>query len=356
MGDGFLEKIFCGRVITTRDGYIAEAIVTMDEIAGLQTDIQNLQKEKQALIKAAGETQQQNLTQIDSLNKQIADLNAQIVALNAQLNNQSLPSDLQTHSPNFYKLPQATQTLVDGYMNKYPEAFVTYGGRYFGTNKSRYNLDVKAWLSEGINDFEIVNKVKNAKARVVDVLAEQPTITFHKACDIAFMRVTNALGDSVTYGYDQNTWGEQEFWNFASESRVIGERGGGIDCEDKSIYSALGCAIAGIPDELTRVGAGMTFSNEGHCTLFYFPSDLSGFRHRNSTTNYSANKSVLSLPMSGDSTESLNIKTFWFSFNALHSWNWFASTTAKEETKRKLKKDQFLKFINIINKNGEKVV
>jgi chromosome segregation ATPase len=93
MGDNFLEKLFCGRPISARDAYISANNVLNQEITGLRTDILSLEKEKQALIQAGNETQQQNLTQIDNLNKQISDLNAQISMLNAQLN-QQLPSDL----------------------------------------------------------------------------------------------------------------------------------------------------------------------------------------------------------------------------------------------------------------------
>jgi len=346
MGDNFLEKLFCGRIITTRNGYIAEAIVTMDEIAGLQTDIQNLQKEKQALIKAAGETQQQNLTQIDNLNKQIADLNAQIVALNAQLNNQSLPSDLQTHSPNFYKLPQATQTLVDGYMNKYPEVHASYGGRYFGagTTKTRYDLDVKAWLMEGQNDFEITNKVQVNNARVSDVLKEQPSLTFHKACDIAFMRVTHALGDSISYTYDDRSWGENEFWQFGSETRVMGTG----DCEDKAIYNFVGACIAGIPYELLRITAGMTFGGEGHATNFMLASDLK-FHHRNSTTNYAVDKVLTTLPLTGDGGEPLNIQYPWFSATQTKTFSQFGQDAITGGV-MKLADQPFFKFLHITKK------
>jgi hypothetical protein len=342
MGDNFLEKLFCGRPISARDAYISANNVLNQEITGLRTDILSLEKEKLALIQAGNETQQQNLTQIDNLNKQISDLNAQISMLNAQLN-QQLPSDLQTHSANFYKLPQATQTLLDAYMNKYPEAFVTYGGRYWGSNKNRYNLDVKAWLLEGQNDWEIVSKVKAAKGRISDVLAENSGLTFHQACDIAFMRVSHALGDSINYQYDNMSWGENEFWQFASESRVmtIG------DCEDKSVYNFVGARIAGIPYELLRITAGMTFGGEGHATNFVFGSDLK-WHHRNSTSNYAADKSLTSLPLTGDSSEMLNIQHPWFSATETKTFNWFGTEAAKRDAAR-LSDQPFFKFLKIVN-------
>jgi|GEM_PF-4089681 len=349
----FIEKLFCGRPIAAGNVCLASNETLGATITSLQIDVVNLEKEKREIVTSAGLTKKECLEQIDTLNAQISTLTGDLSACNASLN-QSLPSDLQNHSANFYKLPQATQVLANAYCSKYPEAYVKYNGRSFGKNKTRYSLDVKAWLLQGKNDWEIVSKVKACRGMVSDIIADNPGISFHKACDRAYMRVTHALGDNVTYGYDQNTWGEQEFWNFASESKTIGENGGGIDCEDKTVYDYIGCSIAGIPDELLRLGAGVTWSDEGHCSNFYMASDLK-FHHRNSTTNYSADKDVLSLPLTGDESENLNFKNFWFSANAQHTWNWFATSADKKEAMT-LKDDLFLKFIEIFGMDGKRVI
>ena len=333
----FIEKLLCGRPIADGKTYTDTNGTLSQKITELQTDIQNLTREKQILIQAGDETQQQNLEQIDTLNKQISCLNAQISVLNTQLN-QSLPSDLQNHSPNFYKLLPATQTLVNTYMSKYPEGFVTYNGRYWGKDKTRYNLDVKAWILEGQNDWELVSMVKACKGRVADVIAEFPNLTFHQACDISFMRITHAIGDSIQYTYDNATWGNDcaEFWQFASETRVI-ERG---DCEDKAIINLAAAGIAGIPFELLRLVAGTTYSNEGHCTHFYFASD-GKWHHRNSTSNYAADKDVKTLPLTGDDSEQLNIKTVWFSATQNKTFTNFDPTAAST----KEKKDGIFKYL-----------
>ena len=333
----FIEKLLCGRPIADGNTCTGTNGVLGQKIAELQTDVQNLEREKQEIITGAGLTKKECLVQIDALNVQITGLNTKISELNAQLN-QSLPSDLQTHSSNFYQLPVTTQTLLDVYMNKYPEGFVEYNGRYWGSAKTRYNLDVKAWLLEGQNDWRIVSMVKSCKGRVSDVLKENPGITFHEACDIAFMRVTNALCDSIQYTYDATTWGSDcaEFWQFASETRTIAKG----DCEDKAVLGFVSGCIAGIPFEMMRLVAGMTVDNQGHATLFYFASDAK-FHHRNSTTNYPANKDPKTLPLTGDDSEPLNIKTVWFSATQNKTFTNFDPTAASP----KEKKDGLFKFL-----------
>jgi hypothetical protein len=173
---------------------------------------------------------------------------------------------------------------------------------------------------------------------VSDVLVDNPGSSFHLACDRAFMRVTNALGDSIQYAYDQSTWGVDcsEFWQFASETRTIG-RG---DCEDKAVLSFVGAVIAGVPFEMLRLVTGTTYSGEGHCTLFYFASD-GKWHHRNSTTNYPADKDPKTLPLTGDNSEQLNIKTVWFSATQNKTFTNFDPTAATP----KEKKDGIFKYL-----------
>jgi predicted transglutaminase-like cysteine proteinase len=337
--DSLLERVFCGRLIRTRDANEQTNAILGQQIAVLEADKQNLQREMNELVAGAAQSKQENLARIASLSKEVSDLTSEISRLRAQLNSQQ-PIDPK-QSLTFGYLPAGTQALATAYMNKYPEAYVTYGGRYWGTNRNRYRLDAKVWLLEGQNDWEIVSMVKAAKGRVQDVLAEKPDIGFHEACDIAFMRVTHALGDSIPYQFDDRSWGENEFWQFASETRIM-KTG---DCEDKAILNHVGARIAGIPYELLRVTAGMTFSNEGHATTFYLASDLK-WHHRNSTTNYSAGKDAKSLPLTGDGSESLNIAQPWFSSTDTKTFNWFG-TDAQRTKARRLQRQPFFKFIRI---------
>jgi hypothetical protein len=155
------------------------------------------------------------------------------------------------------------------------------------------------------------------------------------------MRLTHALGDSIAYTYDSRSWGENEFWQFASETRNMGTG----DCEDKAILNHVGARIAGIPWELLRVTAGLTFDGQGHATNFYFASDLK-WHHRNSTSNYSATTTAISLPLSGDSYENLNIKNPWFSCTDNKTFNWFG-TEAETRAALKLRRQPFFKFLKI---------
>jgi len=326
----FIEKLLCPRPIKNAGTYEAANAGLGAAITELQTENANLTREKADLLTAAGASKQENMAIITSLSTQVSTLTRDLSACNASLN-QSLPSDLQNHSANFYKLPAATQVLLDAYMNKYPEGFVTYNGRYWGANKTRYRLDIKAWLLEGQNDWETVSMVKSCKGRVSDVLADNPGTSFHAACDRAFMHVTHAMCDSISYAYDSQLWGSDcmEFWQFASETRVIG-RG---DCEDKSVLGFVGACIAGIPFEMMRLVTGTTYSGEGHATLFYFASD-GKWHHMNSTTNYSADKDPKTLPLTGDDSEQLNIKTVWFSATQNKTFTTFDPTTASPGEKK----------------------
>lgn len=335
MGDGIIADWLCSKQIKQRDILSTTNKELGDQIAAAQTEIANLEREKADLIKSSSMDKQALLSQIDGLNGQISALNVRISELNAQLN-QSLPSDLANHSPNFYRLPQSTQVLLDAYMNKYPEGNIVYNGRFWGQGQTKYELDVKAWLMEGQNNHDLVSLVKSCRGRVSDILKDNPDLTFHQACDKAFMKITNVLCDSVQYTYDQTIWNCQEFWQFASETHVIG-RG---DCEDKAIAGLVGAIIAGIPFEMLRLVAGTTFSDEGHCTMFYFASDLN-WHHRNSTTNYPADKDPKALPLTGDSSENLNIKRVWFSATQNKTFTTFSPTAANN----KEKKDEIFKFL-----------
>ena len=333
----WIENFLCKRPILLADSLTQTNRELGSDVNTLMTTNINLTREKEAIIAATAASQQENVQKIDTLSTLVNTLQTDLSKCNAQLN-QPLPSDIEHHSANFYRLPQSTQVLLNAYMNKYPEGFVTYNGRYWGDKKTRYRLDVKAWLLEGQNDWENVSKVKACKGMVSDVLADNPGITLHGACDRAFMRITHALGDSISYTYDDNIWGKDcaEFWQFASETRVIG-RG---DCEDKAIYSFVGACIAGIPFELLRLVAGTTFSGEGHCTLFYFASD-GKWHHRNSTTNYPEDKNPTSLPLTGEGSEPLNIKTVWFSATQNKTFTTFDPITASPDEK----KDDIFKYL-----------
>ena len=231
-------------------------------------------------------------------------------------------------------LPQATQELLKEYWNRYAEADITYNGRWLGTKDRRYYLDLKAFALEGANDKRIIDRVVRGNCYVKNIMKERG-LDFHRACDIAVMNVSNVFG--CNYAYDSATWGTSEFWMFASETEAFGQG----DCEDMAIWRYVGCRIAGIPHEMLRIGAGITFTNEGHATNFYFASDLK-WHHINSTSNYGSNIDIRVLPVTQDSKDPLNIKDVWFSFNEKKAWHDLVTSSQKiaihgREAKRLLK-------------------
>ena len=340
--DTWWENWLCKTPISERDSYEGRFQKDEQAISDLTLQVQNLTAQKNSIIENSTTDKAADLQKIDALNVQITNLNAQIANLTMQLSAQPTVSVVQ--SPNFSKLPMNTQTIALAYLNKYPEANVTYNGRTWGKNNTYYPLDIKAWLLEGQNDRAITSVINGKQLNVSDFQRANPSLSFHQCCDLAWMAITNALGDSVQYTLDSTTWGNAcaEFWQFASETKVIG----GGDCDDKSIINLVGAYIAGIPEELLRLTAGLTFDGQGHCTHFYLASDLK-WHHRNSTTNYPANKSVLSLPITKDSSESLNIQTPWFSATPRKTFNWFGTEAQKNETLLRMAEDEFGKFLTI---------
>lgn len=337
-----LEKLLCGRPINEGERLtvgIANAVVS-------EAQVKQQLAETERLLKVAQEQYSSCMSNSSSSAKQ---LQAQITVLladqsklkadltKAQTTISAITASLDGKN-NFNMLPPTTQAVLLQYYNKYPEAFVTYGGRTWGSGRSKYNLDVKAWCLEGQNTQEINALLNECDGKISKVMQDNPNLTFHQCCDLAVMRIKAKTDSMVQYAYDSNTWGVDEFWQFASET-LAGKLG---DCEDKAILNFVACRAAGIPREMLRIAAGMTFGGEGHCTNFYFASDLK-FHHVNSTTNYPATKDVKSLPQSGDSGESLNLKSVWFSATDDKTFHWF-TTEAKAEVENG-KADGFLKWL-----------
>lgn len=247
-----------------------------------------------------------------------------------------LSTDLMKKSDdNFKLLPPATQNILLAYLNKYQKSDILYSGRYFGANKESYAADVKIYGLEGQNDPAIIKRVKDANAFVFDIM-NQMNIPFHKACDIAVMRISAAF--KCNYVYDSDSWGSGEFWMFASEREAMGKG----DCDDHMVWRYVACRIAGIPKEMLRMVAGLTFSGEGHATNFYFASDLK-WHHINSTSDFGNASNVLNLPLTSDSRDLLNIKEVWFAFTESDSWHQLS--TSAVESFNNTKNDKLKNFI-----------
>lgn len=235
-------------------------------------------------------------------------------------------------------LSHTTKEILKEYDTRYAAAEISYSGRYLGNKTKRYSLDVKAFCSQGMNDRKIVQRVDQGKCYVKEIIRELK-VDFHTACDIAVMRVSNVF--KCNYSYDSSTWQTPEFWMFASETEAFGMG----DCEDMAIWRYVGCRIAGIPPEMLRVAAGTTFSNEGHATNFYFASDLR-WHHINSTSNFSAAKDVCDLPVTKQSSDRLNLRDVWFSFNEKKTWHDLVTSSQKKAVNKK-RAQNLLKYFKI---------
>jgi hypothetical protein len=155
-------------------------------------------------------------------------------------------------------------------------------------------------------------------------------VSFHRACDIALMRIMIWRTDGFPYSYqneDVAVAGMTEIWkNFwelyygVKNYKIYG------NCHDWGPADYVMWRTAGIPKELIRIRAGITRDGQGHCTNSYFASDLT-WRHPNSTTPFRMGD-ALNLPKLDDTTDIIGLATTWFSFNEERSWTGTSSTSA----------------------------
>ena len=343
MADSFVENIFCGslqaRIRNMQIDYnsaTTDLLVQTNANIKLALQINDVNRQYGELKLATSQTGSQQLAKIASQAEQITALGQTVATQSQNIANMTSQASLQT---SFSLLPKVDQQIALQYYNKYPTADITYSGRPVGTNKTNSPMDVRVWCLEGQNDKAILDVVKGIT--VMDFMKQNPNLTFHQACDRCLMTVKNKLDGMIRYNSDLSDYGDNEFWAFASETMILGTG----DCEDKSIIDYCAWRAAGIPKELLRVTAGMTFSGDGHCTTFYLASD-NKFHHVNSTTNYSANQNPVVLPLTGDNSEQLNIQYPWFSMTEDKSFSSFGTAEAKESFENAIA-DKFREFLKI---------
>ena len=302
------EGFFCGRLEKEfedqKTATAARLAVLTAERDSFSQRLKDMQNQKEQVANACVADAKDNVQKISDLLAQQSILNDQIAVLTSQLEAASAPVILSPD--NFSLLPKASQTEALRYWNGYKEANATYSGRYWGVAKTMYPLDVKVFCLEGKNDAAIIKRVKEAGAMVDDIKAQNPSLNFHQICDIAIMRVAAAF--TKPYQVDTATWGTNEFHQFASEM----EAGPSGDCDDFAVWRHVGCLIAGIPEVLLRVEAGMTYGGLGHETNRYLASDLT-WRHINSTSVFHPTDSVLSRPRTNDSSDLMGLQFLIFS-------------------------------------------
>jgi flagellar biosynthesis chaperone FliJ len=322
------------------DKLIQEKKDLMSQLVKLQQDLNNAGKDKTDLVKQINDLN----SQLQTLDGAFTKLNTEKARLQEQLNQANLKIQDLSQKLNDPKsmIPKDVSDILMGYYTKYAEADVVYTGRYYGADpKNTYEQDVKTWSLEGQNDFKIIKKLKDNHVFVSEIMP-QVNNDFHKACDIAVMRVASAI--SCNYYYDDQTYNTGEYWAYPTET-FTRDKG---DCDDWAHLRYACYRIAGVPASMLRVTCGYTYGGDGHSTNHYFASDKK-WHHINSTSNFGSTNSVLNTPGVHQQSDSIGIQYDWFSYNEEKAWHQF--TTASHENSFNDSKDKkFLRFIKIYPK------
>ena len=355
----FLEGIFCGRPLKQ----VTDLTATNTALTGSL----NVANAKLASDIAAAKALQTNLdtckanmssTQLE-LNSQITDLTARNSTLTAQVSDLSAriavlvkpPGPTSTLSqphpdPIFSALPAQSQQAALDCWNKWQEVDANYTARYLGTDVNKtYPLDVKVFALEGQNDYKMKAKVKASNAFVADIMAQNPSLNAHQACDIAVMRIASSW--MKNYLYDSSNWGRDEYWAFASE--VDADECPGDDCDGMGVWKHVAYRIAGVPESLLRCTAGQTQNGMGHFTNHYLASDLT-WRHLNSTLLQSGSAKITDMPKTNDKNDELGIAYVWFSFTDSRCFAQYTTDAQAESAKKAAVTHPFMKHIHIMPK------
>lgn len=244
-------------------------------------------------------------------------------------------------------LPPAVQTVIDNSYKSYPEANITYGGLYVGTDVNRrVVLDVKTWALAGQNDYQLMAAIKGSGIHVSKYLA-QAGGDFYKACDIAAMRVAERI--VVNYVPDIKEYNSGEYWQWAPVTFAI-QKG---DCDDWAILRHAAYRIAGIPEGLLRITCGNNRNGEGHATNYY--RDSTGvWRHINSTTSFPIHSSITEFPAQNNSSDQMGVTdAVWFSFNAEKAFHQFSTASAEDTFRDPVNRKRLLRYIKITPKVNE---
>lgn len=213
-------------------------------------------------------------------------------------------------------LPIETLRRINETAKKYPAVQITYAGTP-KKGSSGYPIDVKNYALCGQNDDAMLNWLKSKKLTVQE--NQKSGLNYHMLCDEVVAKINQAT--PVNYSFDVDSYGFSEYWQFAPLTFKIGQG----DCDDYAIMRYVLYRMAGVPAELIRIGAGLTQTGQGHCTLYYLSSSLE-WLHLNSTTTFSKEDNTIEKQTLKDAT--LSLKDFWFSFNELGAWSKIESNEA----------------------------
>ena len=207
---------------------------------------------------------------------------------------------------------------------KYPNANITYQRPIFLTTKTNIikNIDVRCFI---MKDFTIFQELKDK-----DLL-----YTGKQDLDELIPTIKNLAKKSYKYAEDI-TKGLPEWWFFPFETREFIKQGTGVDCDDWSIYCGSYLATAMIPSTKWFISAGNTRSGFGHATL-YAESNKKIWHHMNSTNPNLKYTDLNQYPNKDDTTDTIGIKDYWFSFNNQISISTMPNNTTITELGKPLK-------------------
>jgi hypothetical protein len=330
------EGVFCKRVILERDGFQQTTSDLTKKLAALEISIINCDREKNAIISAAKEGEKQNLWRIGQLEAEKSALQQKYADLLTTINN-LVPSETEPYSPNFKRLLDSTQQKLIAYEHKYTKVYISYRARFVGKNPDNaIDMDVKPFFSCGLQDARISGWLAENKCRVKDVSLQYPDKTFDEWCEIACTRIQARLPNP--YGYDQDRWGRNEFWEYATETFYGSQdKNLSFDCDSWAILKHVMRMAAGVPEEMLRFVCGTTFDNQGHATNAVYSPSRGFWIHMNSTSRGTDNDDIRQFKRMGDATESLNIKLPWWSSTSKFSYMQMISDAQEAEVKRRVR-------------------
>ena len=342
-----VEGFACGRLKKRMADSISELAVDFARSEKERTD---LSLEKTALETALREanisltgSKKELAERTQELARDLAIANAEIARRDATIEQLAIPN-----KGSIALLPEETQDVVLSYWNRYPAAEIAYQGRFFGKEKNTISVDVRDFATCGTSSFKIFNLEKQIGAYVPDIMAANKGMEIYQAWDVAMCKIAS---HSFAYVFDMPSWGVNELWQFAPET-LEGQRG---DCDDEAVRRDVMATIAGVPEELRRIAAGMTFGGEGHATNYYLASSLS-WLHINSTTKYDRDGGIGQFRRNGDSTDKYGLKEYWFTFTKSRAYHAFDTATARTNYFRHSKGTSFEPKYLRISRNGRRII
>jgi hypothetical protein len=220
--------------------------------------------------------------------------------------------------------PQEPEKYSGKYWNnRVPKANVLFRARKLPGYQIHFSVDVRQMIT--INDSVIHKDLSDHSLLVSD--SDNCNDDIYRIYRHSRVKEINPY----FYEYDTEIFG-CEFFMYPYELRQL-KKG---DCDDWGIELASYLISAGIPEWRVRCVVGLTYSGEGHLTVYVLADDLATWYHLNSTTPWwrVEEKKCLTLidfPKTEDPKDLIGIEDVWFSFNNKYAWHAFETHASEEK-------------------------